>query len=54
VATTLSKETGPDIVVAMQEREAQVANEVTDMIQTTKTSFYQQVIEENTRNPWQL
>ena len=29
-------------------------NKVTDMIQTAKTSFYQRVIEENTRNPRQL
>ena len=54
-----------DIVVAMQERDRHKSqgrwdnykvwrNKVTDMIQTAKTSFYQCVIEENTRNPRQL
>ena len=54
-----------DIVVAMQERDRHKSqgrwdnykvwrNKVTDMIQTAKTSFYQRVIEENTRNPRQM
>lgn len=54
-----------DIVGAMQERDRHKSqgrwenykvwrNKVTNMIQTAKTSFYQHVIEEHTRNPRQL